>query len=40
MAGSAFGVRATHVPGILDRRVGRQHADGHHHAFERKLPAT
>ena len=33
------GVRGAHVPGLLDGRVGRQHAHHHHHAPEGELPA-
>ena len=33
------GVRGAHLPGLLDRRVGRQHAHHHDHAPQGELPA-
>ena len=36
---ASAGARGAHVPGLLDRRVGRQHAHHHHHAPQGELPA-
>ena len=36
---ASAGLRGAHVDGLLDRRVGRQHAEGDDHAFEGRLAA-